>query len=49
MSDETDEQTGDPSGTPFGPQEDRTWKKFEPTYGSRFANSVKPCAEKDKP
>ncbi len=45
----TDEKAGEPEFQPFGPGEDRTWKKFEPTYGSRFANSVKPCGEKDKP
>ena len=41
-----DEAQGEPDWKPFGPQEDRTWQKFEPTYGSRFASSVKPAGEK---
>jgi hypothetical protein len=42
----TDDQAGEPGWKPFGPDEDRTWKKFEPTYGKRFESSVKPADEK---
>ena len=45
----TDERVGERGWQPFGHGEDRTWKKYEKTYGSRFANSVKPCSEKDTP
>ena len=44
-----DEPAGDPAWAPFGPKEDRSWKKFEATYGNRFASSVKPVGEKGKP
>lgn len=41
--------TDEPTWQGFAPREDRTWKKFEATYGSNFAKSVKSCGEKDKP
>jgi hypothetical protein len=43
-----DDEPGEPAWKPFGPGEDRTWRKFEPTYGKRFESSVKPADEKAK-
>jgi hypothetical protein len=42
----SDEVAGEPDWKPFGPGEDRSWQKFEATYGNRFAASVKPAEEK---
>ncbi len=41
--------TDEPLWQEFGPREDRTWQRFEATYGPNFAKSVKACGKKEQP
>lgn len=42
-------KTDEPTWSGFAPREERTWQRFEATYGKGFAKSVKACGKKDQP